>query len=236
MIDVITPVINLASAFIRKHWKYVVMAVLLILLFILFGMLRAERKAHQETELDRQRMFQNSQNLEKKVSEYSQTISLTDAELKRMGNIKEEFEKVSEKLKVAEKNISRLHLIIANSSSKERIVIKKDTIYIDSTETEYRLVNSINIKSGCVTGKAYWENGKDTADVELNMRTDLTIADYVTKSKGHVGRDFKRFFTGRWGLIGSDKWDAKIIVINNCDPDQKFEKNITINKIPKNKK
>jgi hypothetical protein len=231
MIDVITPAINIAYALIKKYWKYVVMLILLIIIFILYSMFAAEREAHRETELDRQRIFQNNLNLDKKVSEYSQTISLTQAELKRTENIKQEFEKVSEKLKVAEKNISRLHLIIANSSSSDRVVIKRDTIYIDSTN--YKLVNSINIKSGCVTGKAYWEMGKDTADVELNMRTDLTIADYVQKSKGHVGRDFKRFFTGRWKLIGSDKWDAKVIVINNCDSAQIYEKNITINKIKK---
>jgi hypothetical protein len=229
MIDVITPVIKIAGQLLKKYWKYVVMIVLLILLLIMYSMFKAERNAHMETELDKQRIFQNNLNLDKKVSEYSQTISLTQAEIKRTENIKKEFEKVAEKLKIAENKISRLHLIISTSKSNDRIVIKKDTIYIDSTQSI--LVNSINFKSGCVTGKAFWETGKDTADVELEMETDLTIADYVKKSKGYVGRDAKRFFTGRWKLIGSDKWEAKVIVINNCDSNQVYEKNITINKI-----
>lgn len=229
--DFITPFIKIAYAFIKKYWKYVVMLLLAGLVVVVFLMFRAERKAHMETELDRQRNLENVLNLEKEVSRYAQVVEMSRDEIKRSERVYMELDSVSKQLDIAQKDIRRLHLIKSSTSTVTKTVIERDTVFSEGFEPQ--TFNSIAIKGGCLTGRAYWMEGQDTAEVETKVITDLTVADYVTKSKGYALRDTKRFFTGRWRLIGSDKWEAKVIVVNNCSPGQIYEKNILIKQTKK---
>jgi hypothetical protein len=213
-------------AFVLKNWKWVAMAVMTVVIAVLISLVRLNSKRAYEAELNSQRYFSSLSDLSREAGKFSQKVDLSLKEIKRIPQLDSMLREQAKELGIKNKQIDYLMRIKGKTVYRDCVIVYRDTQYIDGEPVDFV---TIPVKWGCSDGKVRWQVGSDTALVEGVSKTDLSITGYREHSKGWLGRDMGRFFTFRWKLLGSDKWDSKVLVVNKCDTIQKWEQNLILN-------
>jgi len=203
--------INSIFKFFRENWKLII-GIILILLFLAMG--AAIYWLYSENEFNKaesKRHEKNSQIYFEKASERVQTFTVTPNEAKNNATIDSLKTAYATLVDTKPKFITKIH------------EIKGETIYRDTGRIEIIMIGqdvfqSIPIKDKCFTGMAYWQAGEDTAMVSVENKIDLGIIGYQVRPKNW-------FINFKWN---PRKWETEAIIINNCDTNMKWTKNLSI--------
>jgi len=221
--DFLTPIVKTVWPILKKYWPFFVIFLLCVLVGILMFTVRQKNKSYNNLELERQRWAANAQSAVNDTSEYVAEINLLKSELNQFPYFENEIKRLAKENDLKESRIKGLHKIISSKQYSDSIVIIRDTVYTDSVANEK---NSISFIWGCSPGTVTWITGDTVASVNGTLKKNIDILSFKEKNKGHSMRDFKRFWTFKWKLIGTDKWNYKVKVIDNCDSLPVYEKNI----------
>lgn len=218
------------AAMFLKNWYWFVIVLFAILIAGLCLSLKVSRNANNELSEDNARLSGNVQSLVNDTNEYAQTVKFQRNELKNLPIVKAELKRMANELGVKDRDISRLHTIIAKSQFVDSVYITK-TVYIDPSTGLTEIFHNLPIQWGCAQGVAEWMEGDSMALVTGSSELSLLVATYREKNKGYAWEDFKKFWAFRWKQLGQTKWNYHTKIFNRCDSSMIWNRNVIFEEI-----